>query len=742
MIELVCVFVTSFISLFIYNNYFNKKTNNIMNLIYYYFISVLINVFLMYVLLYFVLNRNDLTFTVLFTIKYLMLSSFIALNIPIIFNLIGKKIDSFIKLYIKKSREFIKVLKQKYCNFFDSFLGKKILLFVNFIKLNKWSVCKNLLFILGVFLYFLLLDLSLRNIVYDDIHFYLPSETIPNLLTFAYSILIGTILIILPKLISKIFFSIISVFLLILFIVNYFMINIKSDAFSFYNLQIANEGLEYVSFIFEVINFKFIFILLLFILIFIFLFRKIKNINCNIKIRYKFLLFLVSVLLFILIRFYSYGLEEYGQQDGYHDINYPKYYVENMVNSRKNLSILGLYDYTTKDFFNYVKSKFEKFGSVEEIDEIIKSSSKNDSKNDYTGIFKDKNLIMIMMESVDNVVVDKKSMPTLSMMKENGWDFSRRYSQLNHGGSTIATEYTTLSGLWYLSDDKYDINNYPYSIPNFFKENNYIVTSFHENHGVYYNRNQLHKSLGFDKSHFLLDMDLDEYKYYDDEQLFSNDELYDLIIPKNSKKPFFSFGITISPHGPYKNNGICDENDISDENKCFRYLVKRTDDMLDTMLARLEEDGILDDTVILLYSDHPAYTYNYTDEELENTYEKIGDAYDIKNLPFVIYSTDIKKQKFDDIIVNDVDFAPTILNLFGMEYDSRYFVGSDLFSKNHKNVAMFNDYSWYDGEKYSGTAEHDNYYQETSNYVKERIDFSKMLVSNNYYKNIDTEERK
>ena len=150
---------------------------------------------------------------------------------------------------------------------------------------------------------------------------------------------------------------------------------------------------------------------------------------------------------------------------------------------------------------------------------------------------------------------------------------------------------------------------------------------------------------------------------------------------------------------------------------------------------------MLDDTVIILYSDHAAYSYNYSESDLKNTYKKINGTYDIKNLPFIIYNSEISVQDFDDIIVNDVDFAPTILNLFGIDYDSRYYVGSDIFSKEHKNVAMFNDYTWYDGNVHSGNAEHNQYFVETSNYVKERIDFSKMLVSNNYYKNVNSKEK-
>lgn len=747
--QFICIFFTSFISLFIYIKYFCKKKNSIDNLgnnigslICYYFLSALTNILLMYFILYFVLNRNELWFTVSFTIKYLLLSSFIALNLPILFNVFSAFFDKSIKNYINLFNKFVNILNKKYSKFLETFLGKKMLKFIDVIKKNKDSILYNCLFTLGVFLYFLIFDYFLRRIIYNDIVFYLPSEATPILLTFAYSTLVSLIIILVPRLVSKILFVLFSIFYLLLFVINYFMINIKSEAFSFYNLQIAGEGLDYLNFIVDVINFKFILILVLYVLVFVYLFKKIKKIRCNIAKKYKFVLFLIGVMFFLLIRCYSYSLEVYENKDGWNDINYPRFYIDNMVNSRKSFSVLGLCDYTVRDFANYMKSRNEKFGSEEEIEKIIDNSSQNKKKNKYTGLFKDKNVIMIMMESIDNIIVDEDSMPNLYKLKTNGWNFDNRYSQLSHGGSTIATEFTTLSGLWYLYDNKYDVNNYNYSIPNMFLNNKYTVSSFHENNGSYYNRIQLHQSLGFDNSYFLLDMKLDDFEYYDDEQFFTNDKLYNLVVPKNINTPFLSFITTISPHGPYKNNFVCQENEINTEKECYKYLSKRTDDMIGHMLKRLKEDNLLDDTVIILYSDHAAYSYNYSESDLKNTYKKINGTYDIKNLPFIIYNSEISVQDFDDIIVNDVDFAPTILNLFGIDYDSRYYVGSDIFSKEHKNVAMFNDYTWYDGNVHSSNAEHNQYFVETSNYVKERIDFSKMLVSNNYYKNVNSKEKK
>lgn len=720
MLEFICLFCTSFISLAIYLKFFSKKTDILFSICYY-FISVLANTFIMNGIFYFSFGKNDLVYTLSFTDKYILLSSFIATLLPIIFNLLEILIHKFLKLA-------------------QPIFKKKLLKVNKYLKKNKEQVKNNSFFMLFVILQFWFFDIVIRVITYKETSFYNVFMPTPNLLTIAYGAVVAVILILLPKKAIKIFFPIIYVFNLILFITNYMLLAIKSEAFTMHDLQIASEGFEYSNFILREINFGFIVLILISIVLFILAFKQINKVKYSLNKKISVLSVLIgSIVIFILVRFLSVGImRDYKTDIDWEGITFPKFYTENFINSRNSISVLGLYEYTYRDAKYYIANSKTIFGSKEEIDEAISKSNIETEKNDKTALFKDKNLIMIMMESLDNVMVDEETMPTLTKIMNEGWNFKKRYSQLNSGGSTIATEYTTLSGLFYLQDERFDSNTYNESIPNLFNKNNYNVASFHENKGIYYNRTQLHKSLGFPTSYFLMDMHLDGYKIFDDAQFFDNDELYNLVVPKDKGKNFMSFIVTITSHGPYVNNSLCsDQGDLS-EKECFQYLSSQTDKMLKSMLKRLKEDNLLDDTVIVLYSDHAAYTYNYTEEDLEATYEKIDDAYSIKNIPFVIYNPNLEAKEYSDIIVNDVDFAPTIFNLFGIDYDAKYYVGTDIFSKAHKNICMFNDYRWYDGKIYNSNATQDDYYKTTSKYVKDRIDLSKMIVNNNYYKTLKT----
>lgn len=515
------------------------------------------------------------------------------------------------------------------------------------------------------------------------------------------------------------------------------LLNIKQEAFTVYDIYNLDEGFKYTNFISETISMEFVLFFLLLLILLIFSFKlliKVKREQVFPVKRFK--KFLIILVLFLLARVVTlFSLESYDET-AWEKIMFPKYYYDNFINPKKSLSVIGLYEYTSRDFWLFLKERFSTYGTKEEIDEILSNNNAVYEENEKTGIFSGKNLIMIMMESIDNAVVNEEVMPTLSYMKKNGWSFTERYSASNSGGSTIATEFTSMTGLFYNNKDKkYVKNNYKYSLPNQFVSHGYYVSSVHENHGMYYDRDILHKSLGFQNSYFLYDI-LENPNYYDDSQIILNDEIYDAIIPKNSDDHFMTFIITMAAHGPYTNNSVCYDYDSNmTEKECLEYLAGKTDDLLKVLLSRLEEDGLLDDTVIILYTDHQAYSYNYPDNYL-NSLKKIDNNYNIKSIPFIIYSNGISSEVYDDILVNDIDLLPTILNLFGIEYDPNYYLGTDLFSDLHKNLVMFNDYSWYDGEIYSAEAssfKDVDYFEEISNYVEDKVNLSRIIISTDYY---------
>lgn len=710
--EFICLFCPAFISLLIMNNKNDMfKKQSIPYIISTYFIYNLLINFTILLVTKVLFNTFTYMFTISFSIKYIVLASILASILPKAIVAFNQKIVTNYKnkQILKKGKNFI-------------YRHNKVFIFI----------------LLTAF--FFGMDYYCRIKCYEVTEFYKVSSLSPKLLSLAYSLLFAGIISVLPKKLSRITLSIVFIFNMLLFIVQYFLLAIKKEAFTVYELTNANEGFAYLNCLIKEIKWDLIMIVVLGIAVYIICFILLGN---NKKMKKKNIIFLLLVIvLFGVLRFV--GIKKLGKYDpdAWDSYTTPAYYYINLTNAKRSLNVLGLYEYTTRDSYLYVKDLFAVANQKTEIKERISKKNYELKENEYTGIYKDKNLIMIMLESVDNLVVDKDTTPTLVKMKEKGLNFNKRYGQLSNGGVTIATEFTSITGLYY-GGKYYNIykNKYANSIPSAFAENGYEVSFIHENSGIYYNRSVLTNAMGFPNSYFLYDY-LKEPDHNNDVQLADNDKVYNKIV-NNKKGKFMTFITTISAHGPYVNNYPCSasEEAMSSELSCFRYLTKNTDDFLALLLDRLKEDELLDDTVIVLFTDHYAYTYDFTKEELAQTYNKVDKKYNIKNLPFIIYSTNIKHKDIDDIIVNDIDILPTIFNMFGIDYNPNLYIGTDVFADYHKNLAMFTDYSWYDGEIYSfdyKSKRSDDDYKEKTKYTKETFELNEMIVNNNYYANKKT----
>ncbi|MBR1385434.1 MAG: LTA synthase family protein [Bacilli bacterium] len=601
----------------------------------------------------------------------------------------------------------------------------------DYLKNNKQIIDKLIFFISGFILFFSL-DFVIRKSFCSIDNFTTVYNLKTNIITFFFTLLFLSLIYYLPKKSGKITAIVFYILWIALFIANFFFLKIKSDALSIYELNNTKEGFAFINFIYEYISIKFVLFILIEIILAIINYMSLRKIESKFSIKKL----IISLLICILGINYGISLFENYEDNVWDSIYHEKYYYDNFISPKKSLSVLGLYEYSIRDVYLYINDMFNTYGSIDEIESLVEKYHTTLEDNMYTGIFKDKNVIMVMMESIDYVVVNEETMPTLCKMMKEGWNFPNRYNQSSGAVLTIATEYTSMTGLFHSKKYYNNINTnyYSNSLPETLNKEGYKTASFHENRGSFYNRDKLHKSIGFTDSYFLYDMKNIKKEGYDDSQFASNDLLYEKLAPDDGK--FMSLFVTISAHGPYVDNKYCSKE--MNQKECFSSLAKRTDNFLKILLDRLEQDGKLDDTVIVLYTDHHSYAYNYTDEDLA-LFKEIDQAHKVKHIPFVIYNSQLEHKDFEDIFVNDIDIVPTMLNLLGIKYNPDNYVGRDIFSDEHKNIELFSDYTWYDGEVYSGNSGLDlskEEYQKNTEYTKDKITLSDMIISNNYYKNI------
>ncbi len=374
-------------------------------------------------------------------------------------------------------------------------------------------------------------------------------------------------------------------------------------------------------------------------------------------------------------------------------------------------------------------------------------------KNDLTGFFKNKNLIVVMMESTTNVVINEKYYPNLYKLYNEGWAWDNAYSPRN-ACSTGNNEMSGMLSLYSINNNctanTYRNNKYPQSLFNLFNNAGYNTSSYHNYTEHYYQRAVIHPNMGSGHYYGVQELAIPYSNVY--QEWPSDVELMNkfLEITKDQTK-FMSWITTVSAHQPYGQNSELGSKHIDlfkDTNyntslKRYMSKLKEFDLAIGTLIDGLEKQGKLDDTVIVLYADH--YPYGLSNSTLNTYFDyDVSENYELDRTPFIIYNPNIQAQKFDEY-TTFMNIVPTISNLFDLEYDPRLYVGQDLFSKTFKNRIVFADGSWQDDKAfYNASIGKITYYNGNSTYtsaeikdinkeVKNKISMSNLAIKTNYF---------
>lgn len=388
--------------------------------------------------------------------------------------------------------------------------------------------------------------------------------------------------------------------------------------------------------------------------------------------------------------------------------------------TNKSIKVSGFFEYSVRNYYvTFLKS--EEKESEENI-EFLNVAFEEDvaPKNKHTGILEGKNLIIIQTEGMDDWLIDEETTPTLYKMKTEGINFANHYSYYNGGGSTFNSEFAINTGfITPLSYTKnaysFNKNSFPYSLANLFKERNYTVNAFHMNTGEYYSRTVNYLNWGYDAYYGL--KDLGEYtdsSYELDRELMLNETFDKLMFPEGSL--FVDYIIAYSGHLPFTNTkGVCkmlydlDNNEYDEEGnliekeftlmseeECIRRQNKETDYMVSLLLQKLEEKNLLNNTVIVVVTDH--YLYTIEDQTILEKYKETSNNL-INKTPFFIWYKGVKKEEVKEV-TSQLNVLPTLLNLYGIPYSTNNYIGKDALQSNYKGIVFFSDYSWYDGNVY------------------------------------------
>ena len=422
--------------------------------------------------------------------------------------------------------------------------------------------------------------------------------------------------------------------------------------------------------------------------------------------------------------------------------------------SPKNIKAVSIEEEEKEELISYKENKLDL--SFRETDnptvQMIHSYVQNDEatlQNEYTGMFKDYNLIYITAEAFSEIGVDPSLTPTLYRLTHSGFVFENFYTPNNL--STIGGEFQSLTGLYpdyaILSRWRSGGNAFPYGLANMFQKEGYYTYAYHDNSYVFQDRNQYLASQGF--TNFLACYNGLEKRMNCGRWPQSDDEMIAVTVDDyiNSDKPFLAYYMTVSGHFGYtfvgnsissKNREFVDAMDKSEGAKAYVATQIELDQALNRLLERLEEAGKLDKTVIVLMADH--YPYGLDVDAINELSSYPRDEIGITHNSLILWNSKLEKTTIDKPCM-PVDVIPTVYNLFGLDYDSRLFTGKDIFSTSF-GIAILADRSWITnkGVYYAPSNEfvpnstvEDGYVEKVNQLVNNRLNISKLIMENNYY---------
>ncbi len=399
------------------------------------------------------------------------------------------------------------------------------------------------------------------------------------------------------------------------------------------------------------------------------------------------------------------GLPKASNADGV----FVKNVYRNFRDSGRCMQTAGAYQYVARNVARMAFPETERDEKALDLAVEYFTEKSAPSDNEMTGAFAGKNVIMVMMESMDDWMIDKKYTPTIHYMMENGIDFTNHFSCTFGTGYTFNTEFTANTGYHALHAGKpaafLSENAYPYSLASQFREKGYSARSFHFNSPEFYNRDKMHEAFGYEEYVSFSDY-MPKSEAQIDSKAIQNPEIYRAMAPKD-EDPFFHFVITYSAHLPYtyedeKLRSIKKEyphlidKSMDTELNHARILAHDTDEFFRVLLENLEKDGRLEDTVIIGFSDH--FSYGLSRWEKLYRLGNVTTSDMLEKTPFFIYCKGFEGEKITKV-TNSLDILPTVVNLFGLT-KTPYWIGEDAFDPAYPGYAYFSGGAWYDGSMY------------------------------------------
>ncbi|EON71691.1 LTA synthase family protein [Lysinibacillus sphaericus] len=371
---------------------------------------------------------------------------------------------------------------------------------------------------------------------------------------------------------------------------------------------------------------------------------------------------------------------------------------------------IGTYNYHLYDIYIQSKSSAQRAladgSELVEVNNYIRSNQAAINK-DMFGKYKDRNVIYVSLESLQNFVINNdmdghEITPFLNSLTKDPdtYYFSNFYHQTGLG-KTSDSEFIVENSLFGLGRGAvfftHGGNTYN-SMAERLGENGYFTNVMHPNNKSFWNRDMMYKSLKINKFY-----DVDSYKVEEGQAV--NWGMKDIpffeqsaALMKDMPQPFYSRLITLTNHYPF----TLDPDDVmipeytSNSGTLNRYFqtVRYMDEGIKDFFQALKDQDVYDNSIIVMYGDHYGISENHNKAMAQYLGKESITPYDnamLQEVPLFIHIPGSGEGKEMQEVSGQVDIRPTILHLLGIETSKDMQLGADLFSPEHEDFVIFRD---------------------------------------------------
>ncbi len=548
---------------------------------------------------------------------------------------------------------------------------------------------------------FLLLDLTLRAATTcSDWH---PIYALtPGLFSLGFGALFLCVSMIpMKRSLSRVIYGAIYAFWAVYAIVQYGVWRIFGRFLFLSDLSYAGEGLDFIGYIKELLDIKFILVVVLLV---IFGAAGVRSVPKIASRRKAFPVLLGFFFCVQVVTPYLYGpVPELTDWDTF---KYKGYEYREFTSSVYDMALTGPYQFVAHDAALSARPDTDFESKIETIEAFF-SERPEHRQNEMTAALKGKNLIMVQLESVDDFIVNETNTPAIAGLMKESINFTEFYTPQYTAGYTFNTEFAAQTGMYPYANGNvaYTLgrSRFPYTIASLLSKEGYTSNSFHKGSAQFYNRGAMHQAFGFQKYNSFLDYTDDEFAAEDDRFLLS-DPVYEKL---TESEPFCNFVITYSAHLGYDEKDAMTTkalqefpqyNDPTRPYEINGLIAKAriTDEMLGRLFQRLQSDGLLENTVVCVYTDH--YAYGLSDRDMLTRYSDNAGGRLPERTPCFIWYKGCTPMTVDKTL-QTVDLLPTLANLFGLEPPKT--MGRDAFDPDYEGCVIFqHPASWMNSKAY------------------------------------------